>query len=77
MKKQSIILIAIVVVILSWLSEVALSMIGEEKWSNYIHSWETKRSARLKKTLIVNSQEPVIVFCGTGDFFKEHTDGNA
>lgn len=61
MKKQSIILIGIVIVILSWLSEVALAMIDEEKWSNYIHSWETKWSTPIKKKLIVESQEPAII----------------
>ena len=63
MKKPPIILIGIVVIILSWLSEMALSMIDEKKWSNYVFSWETKWPTSLKEKPDVKPKEPVVTVC--------------
>jgi hypothetical protein len=48
MKKHSILFIGIVIVVISGLSEVVLSKIETEKWSNYTHSWETKWTTSVK-----------------------------
>jgi len=48
MKNQSILFIGIVIVVMSGLSEVVLSNIETEKWSNYTHSWETKWTTSVK-----------------------------
>jgi hypothetical protein len=42
MKKQSIFVIGVVVVVISCLSEGALSLMEHEQWSNYALTWETK-----------------------------------
>jgi hypothetical protein len=51
MKKQSIFVIGIVVVVISCLSEGVLSIMEHEQWSNYVQTWETKwTSVDNKKT---------------------------
>lgn len=48
MKKISVLLIGIVIVVISIFSELALSVIDKDEWSNYTHSWETKWTTPVK-----------------------------
>lgn len=48
MKKLSVLLISIVIVAISILSEIAFSVIEQDDWSNYTHSWETKWTTPVK-----------------------------
>lgn len=41
MKKRSLFFIGAIVLVMSVLSEFALSMMKEEQWSNYVQNWET------------------------------------
>jgi hypothetical protein len=57
MKKQSIFVIGIVVVVISCLGEGALSILEHEQWSNYVQTWETPWSSVNKKKVKKPTQE--------------------
>jgi len=57
MKKQSIFVIGIVVVVISCLSEGVLSILEHEQWSNYVQTWETPWASVSKKNVKKPEQE--------------------
>ncbi len=57
MKKRVIIIIWIAILLLSYLSDLAFSMMEKAKWSNYTQSWETKwTTSRAIKVVIKFNQ---------------------
>jgi hypothetical protein len=67
MKKQSLYLLGILVLVFSGLSELVISMTKEEQWNNYVHSWNTQwkdRKATLKKAPVTKKPaEPSVSVC--------------
>ncbi|MBT1698797.1 hypothetical protein KK083_18030 [Fulvivirgaceae bacterium PWU4] len=57
MKKQSIFVIGIVVVVISCLGEGALSILEHEQWSNYVQTWQTPWASVNKKKVKKSEQE--------------------
>ena len=57
MKKQSVFVIGIVVVVISCLGEGALSILEHEQWSNYVQTWETPWQSVNKKKVKKTEQE--------------------
>ena len=51
-------------VLVTCVSEVALSHIQGEKWSNYVQTWEIKWSTSVKKNKLENKREKEITNCG-------------
>lgn len=42
MKRLTILLIGLVIAMLTYFSDIALSKVEQENWTNYIQTWETK-----------------------------------
>jgi hypothetical protein len=65
MKKRSVLFIGILVLVMSYVSEAALSIMKgniEEQWSNYTFSWEIKQKTKtfhnkIRKSITVCSDK--------------------
>jgi hypothetical protein len=61
MKKQSFVWVGIAIIVISSLSEAALSILKKDQWSNYTQSWETKWPTKVKA--VAKNKKIAITIC--------------